>query len=132
MNKYSEWRIQERMERIIQKMPRRRRCRQELARLNSEFSMRPRVRLTWCDDSSLSYSGRALVKERRMELNVKSLSRYSPSICIDVVRHEFAHVLAWDRYGDFEMDHGDQWAASARTVGLSEDHITISSRQDGP
>ena len=92
-------------------------CRQELERLQREFSISNPVKLLWTK-KLLDYRGLALVEEGRIALDANQLEERSLDQWITDTRHEYAHFLAFDRGQD--APHDQVWRQAARDVGVPE------------
>ena len=47
----------------------------------------------------------------------------------EIVCHEAAHVVVWDRHGRVALPHGPEWAELMRTAGLEPRSHALRSRQ---
>ena len=63
-----------------------------------------------------STAGRAFLAERRIEFSSKLYSENQEKFLADTVGHEFAHIVAFDLYGD--RGHGSGWYAVMRDLGI--------------
>ena len=83
-------------------------CREELARLQDAFPLsRSPVRLSW----SRNYLGRGLASAEEVRITLGSDLPPSRRGALEVLRHEYAHLLAHDWYGygaeDETQGHGE-------------------------
>jgi SprT protein len=86
---------------------------QELSLLTQIHPVQQTVSLEWRPYRATA--GRAHLKESLITLSV--------NLCVDeervksVLRHEYAHLMVYDRYGAFVRPHGREWKEAMRELG---------------
>lgn len=91
-------------------------CRQEFALLQQALPLREPVKLAW---TRWGTSGRSNFETRHILLN--SRLTFLAEDGVDILRHEYVHFLAYDRWGTHE--HDKRWGALARKAGVPEEEI---------
>ena len=91
-------------------------CREEFARLQQAFPLREPVKLKW---TRWGTSGRSNFETRHILLN--SRLTFLAEDGVDILRHEYVHFLAHERWGTEQ--HDKRWGALARKAGVPEEEI---------
>lgn len=91
-------------------------CREESERLDIPELAR-RVRVSW-NARMQTTAGRAWWPDRLIELNPK-LKEQAPEEMWRTLRHELAHLVAYERAGRRRIDpHGPEWRAACAELGI--------------